>query len=240
MKVYIRRNAPSAQETRLHAFAHDIRTPMCCVTGAAQLAMLGARQGRDVSEQMEQILLAVSAMDRMLTELCGAGKREKAALFTQEMLTRELLAIAGEAARREDRVLSVDLTALGNRAFAADYAALTRVLTNLLLNAIKYTRPGGVVSLRAEIDQEEAEKLHVRFIVADNGVGMKPEFLERLFLPFERAAETAHLPGKGLGLSIARRLTERMGGEISVKSQWGKGTTFTVTVPLMRERSQDI
>ena len=66
MKVYVKRHAQ--QDARLAAFAHDIRTPLCCVTGAAQMAMAAGRQGKDVSAQMEQILLAVRTMDRMLVQ----------------------------------------------------------------------------------------------------------------------------------------------------------------------------
>lgn len=224
MKVYVRRR--QSQEARLAAFAHDIRTPMCCVSGAAQMAMLQSRRGADVSAQMEQILLAVKAMDRMLVQLCGT-KRMKTS-FTRDMLTRELLALIGEAARRKEQVLSVDLIALGEDRLTGDYAALVRVLTNLLENAVKYTPEGGMIALHAERTNEGS----IRFSVCDSGMGMKPEFLTKLFVPFERAQETAHLPGRGLGLSIAKELTERMGGTISVESEWGKGTKFDVCVRL--------
>jgi len=226
MKVYVRRH--QAQDARLAAFAHDIRTPMCCVTGAAQLALLESRQGGDVSAQMEKILLAVRMMDRMLSQLCDAKPAPGRTPFTRDMLTRELLAMIGEAAREKDQVLSVDLTALGERTYLGDYAALVRVLTNLLSNAVKYTQPGGLIALSTAIEAGNV----IRFTVRDSGMGMKPEFISRLFVPFERAQESAHLPGKGLGLAITKRLTTRMGGTIAVSSQWGKGTEFSVRVPL--------
>lgn len=226
MKVYVRRH--QGQEARLAAFAHDIRTPLCCVSGAAQMAMLQSRQGGDVSVQMEQILLAVRAMDRMLSQLCDAKQASKKSSFTRDMLTRELLAFVSGAAREKDQVLSVDLTALGEKKHSGDYAALVRILTNLLSNAVKYTPRGGLIALEAS----DEGKGFFCFSVRDNGMGMKPEFLKRLFVPFERAKESEHLPGKGLGLSIAKRLTERMGGTITVSSEWGKGTAFEVRVPL--------
>ena len=226
MKVYVRRQA--AQQQRLAAFAHDIRTPMCCVTGAAQMALTQSRQGRDVSEQVESILLAVHAMDRLLAQLCGEAGAQRRQRITQRMLTRELLAMAGDAARDKDQLLSIDLTELGSGAYLTDDAALVRVLNNLLLNAIKYTPAGGVIRVSAVMEAGGV----ACFSVSDNGMGMKEEFLERMFIPFERAKESAHLPGKGLGLSIVRRLVDRMGGTIRVKSEWGKGTEFTVRVPL--------
>lgn len=233
MKVYVRRQ--SAQQSRLAAFAHDIRTPMTCVTGAAQMALQRSRQGGDVSEQVESILLAVRAMDRMLVQLCGGAEQQRQMRITQRMLTKELLAMAGEAARSKDQVLSIDLTALGGGAYLGDYAALVRVLTNLLSNAVKYTPPGGVIRVSAAMEAGGV----VCFTVADNGMGMKPAFLDRLFLPFERAKESANLPGKGLGLAIAKRLTERMGGTIGVRSEWGKGTAFDIRVPLCVENAKN-
>ena len=228
MKVYVKKHAQ--QDARLAAFAHDIRTPLCCVTGAAQMAMAAGRQGKDVSAQMEQILLAVRTMDRMLVRLCGGEGEEKRTRFTQDMLMRELLAMAGQAAREKDQLLSVDLRAMGGGAYYADFASLSRILTNLLSNAVKYTPQGGMIALSCA--RGEGEML--RFTVRDNGMGMKPEFLERLFIPFERAAESSHLPGNGLGLSIARKLAQQMGGMIEVSSDWGRGTAFTVSVPMER------
>ena len=228
MKVYVKKQA--LQDVRLAAFAHDIRTPMCCVTGAAQMAMLRSSQGRDVSGEMEQILLAVQARARMLAQLCDQQERGKRTCFNRDMLTREILAMAGEAAREKDQLLSLDLTALGDRTYVADYAALIRILQNLLSNAVKYTAAGGMIRLKADV--EDTDGMYARFIVSDNGMGMKPEFMKRLFEPFERAKESAHLPGKGLGLAIVQQMTERMGGEIVVKSEWGKGTEFSLRVPL--------
>ena len=86
------------------------------------------------------------------------------------------------------------------------------------------------ICLNASVD--EANGIYASFTVSDNGMGMKPEFMKRLFDPFERAAESAHLPGKGLGLAVVRQMTQRMGGVVSVRSEWGKGTEFTVRVPL--------
>ncbi len=217
------------EQTRLAAFAHDLRAPMCAVSGAAQLA-LAAREGTDVSAQLEQILLAVHAMDRMLETLTGAH----AEAFTGDMLRRDLLAVAGERAQEKGLTLSVDLCALDGLHIEADYGALVRVLVNLLGNAVKYTPPGGAVCVRTAIRETIWPRSGVRlsFIVSDTGIGMKPLFMRRMYRPFERAKESASLPGEGLGLASVRRLVRRMGGAISVRSEWGRGTAFTVSVPV--------
>ena len=147
------------------------------------------------------------------------------------MLAQELHAMADAPAEEKRQRLTIDVTALEGLTMTADYAALTRVLTNLLSNAVKYTQRGGRVSLAAALCQAEG-LAHAIFTVEDNGMGMTPAFMERMYQPFERARESAHLPGSGLGLSIVRRLAAGMGGEIRVQSACGRGTTFTVRVPL--------
>lgn len=222
----------SAEAERLAAFAHDLRTPMCAVSGAAQIA-LSAQRGADVSAQLEQILVAVRAMDRMLERLTCAQTDGEESAFTGDMLRRELLAMEGEQAARKGIALSIDLDALSGRQFWADYGALSRVLTNLVSNAIKYTPPGGTVCVRAsEAAWPWGGEPRLTFIVSDDGMGMKPEFMRRMYAPFVRAKESAHLPGKGLGLSIVRHLVRQMGGTIGVRSEWGKGAAFTVKIPV--------
>lgn len=231
MKAPIQIEMEEQERQRLAEFAHDLRTPMCAVSGAAQIA-LSAQEGADVSEQLQQILLAVRTMDRMLEMLVSAHADGEGSAFTGDMLRRELLAMAGGQAASKGIVLSVDLCALDG-SFFADYGALVRVLTNLLGNAVKYTQSGGVVCVRA-IRERAAEpgSAKLTFIVSDTGMGMKPAFVRRMYIPFERAKEGAHLPGKGLGLAIARQLVEQMDGTIAVHSEWGKGTAFTVRVPV--------
>lgn len=222
------------EEERLAAFAHDMRTPMCAVSGAAQLA-LSARKGTDVSEQLEQILVAVRTMDRMLEGLTGAQAEGEASAFTGDLLRRELQAMAGGQAARKGIALSVDLDALAGQQFWADYGALSRVLTNLVSNAVKYTQPGGTVCVRASVQAARrpwSGTQRLTFIVSDDGMGMKPAFMRRMYAPFARARESAHLPGQGLGLSITRQLVQQLGGTISVRSEWGKGTAFTVRLPV--------
>lgn len=237
MKTYAKRAIIGERpgDETLHTLAHDLRTPMCCVVGAAQLAMLAARQGKSVDAQLQQILQAVGAMDDVLRAACG-GQGKKA--FSAEALERELRAVITARVQEKNQRLSIDLGALKGRAVEVDAAALVRILLNLLGNAVKYTGEGGEIALcggiRPGLRPGQAQRLV--FIVRDNGVGMKPEFLNHLYEPNSRAKETAHLPGKGMGLSIVRRLVQEMGGTIGVTSEWGKGTTFTVSIPTQNAR----
>ncbi|MBE5775845.1 MAG: hypothetical protein E7337_18315 [Clostridiales bacterium] len=215
---------------QLAALVHDLRTPMCVAAGAAQMALDAG--GKDVSAQLRQILLAVNAMDRMLS--MHGEERHEAGIFTAAELQRELLAMTQERALRKKQRLSIDLSALEGVILQADNAALNRVLINLLGNAMKYTQEGGSVTLRAQTEHRsrEKEQMSVRFIITDDGPGMSRAFMRQMYLPFARAKETAQEPGEGLGLSIVRDMVKRLGGTIRVHSARGRGTVFAVIVPV--------
>lgn len=227
MKNYQRKPINPIDCETLATIAHDLRTPMSSVAGAAQLAMIQAKQGMDVDRQLQQILQAVHAMDRMLSDMCGAGgmkdQREPA-----DMLARELRTLLAPRAEGKHQRLTIDLHMLGSRSLAGDYARLVRVLSNLLVNAVKFTPEGGEVSLTGEYAADGS----MVFSVRDSGMGMRADFMERMYSPYARAS--ADKPGQGLGLSIVRRLVQDMGGEISVCSEWGRGTVFVVRLPAER------
>ncbi|MBQ7825747.1 MAG: HAMP domain-containing histidine kinase [Clostridia bacterium] len=227
MERGMQRYAPG--ELGMAALAHDLRTPMCVASGAAQMALQAG--GKDVSRQLEQILQAVRAMDRML---CEAQREENAGTFTSAMLQEELTAMLCDRARQKHQHLSLDLSMLDGLRMEADYGALCRVLTNLLGNAIKYTQPGGEITLRAQMERRWRHdgRMRLRFVISDNGPGMTMGFMRRMYQPYARAKETAWAQGSGLGLSIVKELVGKMGGAIHVQSRWGRGTVFTVIVPV--------
>jgi len=110
----------------------------------------------------------------------------------------------------------------------ADRSALHRALSNLVDNAIKYTEPGGTIGVRAA-----AEEARVKVTVWDTGIGMLSADLPRIFERFYRVdkARSLRLGGTGLGLSIVRHLVESMGGQVTVESELGRGSQFTITLP---------
>ena len=215
------------QEETLAMLAHDLRTPMCSVVGAAQLAMRAQAQGKPVDEQLRQIVGAVQAMDRMLSSLCSGSVREG----TAQALESELRTVIAPRAAVKHQRLMIDLAGIAGCALPADFSRLCRVLSNLLVNAVKFTPEGGEVSLTAEIERRGAGGYAV-FSVRDSGMGMKQEFQREMYGLRARAEESAHVPGYGLGLTIVQRLVGQMGGMVAAESEWGRGTTFTVRIPL--------
>lgn len=225
METYPVRKVRNSQRETLAMLAHDLRTPMCSAVGAAQLAMLAEAQGKPVEMHLHQIVDAMRAMDRMLGQVCEEGTMGT----TAQALESELRTMIAPRAAVKHQRLTLDLRGMGDHVLPIDFACLCRVLSNLLVNAVKFTPQGGEVSLTARID--EAGKKAV-FAVCDSGMGMKAEFLPRMYEKGERAQETAEKPGYGLGLTIVQRLVDSMGGTVSAESTWGRGSTFTVRIPL--------
>ena len=219
------------QGIQMAALVHDLKAPVTIAAGAAQMAL--EAEGKDVRAQLQQILQAMGSIDRILSMMGDEETIEKACTFTGAQLRDELMAMTSACARQKGQRVSMDLGALGDCTFQADCAALSRLLHNLLNNAIKYTPEGGEVTLRAQMDRGWREdQRRIRFIVADNGPGMTQAFIRRMYMPFVRAKETAEQPGSGLGLMIAKEMVKRLDGTIRVHSERGRGTTFVVCVPV--------
>jgi signal transduction histidine kinase len=127
-----------------------------------------------------------------------------------------------------ERELKVEIGDITDALVHADQQRLRQVLLNLLSNAIKYNRPQGRVVVSTEIVEDK-----VRISVSDTGLGISPEMVERLFIPFDRLnIESTGIEGTGLGLALSKNLTEAMGGTLTFDSTPGKGSVFTIQLPI--------
>ena len=226
--------AEGMQGMDMRALKHDLRAPIANVIALAQLSMSeltdGAAQEK-ILPYLNRILVAAQELQLLTGD--AAQSEGKTTRFTALDIAQTLGATLGAQAAQKNQLLRIDVSALGGGMLRGERTALMRILTNLLGNAVKYTPAGGRISLTAKrIDAAQAE-----FTVEDDGMGMKKEFMARMFEPFERAPEVegGEIAGCGLGLSIVRRLTAQLGGSIEAKSEWGKGTAFTLRVPLEAE-----
>lgn len=221
----------------LAAIGHDLRTPVTSVIALTQLALDAQRRGQGVEDCLMQILAAARTLDSIagdLTAACAQDTRQET--FSGDSLAQALRALAGPPAQARGQRLTIDLQGLGEGGLLGDRAGLERVLLNLLTNAVKYTPEGGSIRLTAQAEPDAPADIQACFVVEDNGMGMKPEFVSRMFQPYVRAPESEGTPGSGLGMTIAKRLVDRMSGCIDVQSRWGEGARFTVRVPLGRRR----
>lgn len=141
----------------------------------------------------------------------------------------------------KDLIFKTYVNNLTHEIVVSDMQRLQQLVLNLLSNAVKYTPPRGSVYM--EIRETPSDKKNMafyEFVVSDTGIGMKPEFLYRIFEPFERADDEKiqSIQGTGLGLSICKSIAELMGGTIHVESTYGKGSRFAVSVCLQIQEEQ--
>jgi PAS domain S-box-containing protein len=229
------REAVRHRDEFLTVAAHELRTPTTSLKLSAQSLLRGARRGEAGSlppqflSRLESIDRNASRLNALVNELLdvtrlhsGRLRLEREAVDLAE-LTREVVSRFEYAAAQAGCALEV--LGSGPAQGLWDRVRLEQVVTNLLSNALKYGA-GKPVHVRVEADEA-----HARLVVADEGIGISPESLPRLFHRFERAVSERHYGGLGLGLYITRQIVEALGGTVSVQSTPGAGSTFTVELP---------
>lgn len=231
-----RANAANAAKSNfLGVISHELRTPMNGVLGAAELLRLSQLDARqtgfvDIITQSGQGLMSLLNDILDVTKI-EAGKMDLTeALVETDGLAQRL--VGPMAAQAEAKALRFTVEVVGEWPvlIRADVLRLAQISHNLLANAIKFT-PVGEVGLRLTGQRRADGRLGFRLDVSDSGIGIAPEDLGALFQPFSQvdASSTRRFGGTGLGLSICRRLAELMGGEMTVQSVAGEGSTFTLT-----------
>ncbi len=210
--------------------AHDLRTPLTRIRGVAEVAL---REGRDEDayrEALADVVEASEAASATLDALTEVAEAEAGALRirTARVPVRDLLQDVGDlySAVAEERGVSLTVEDAGGLAVRGDEALLRRVVANLTDNALKYTEAGGDVRLSAHRESDR-----VRIDVRDTGVGIPAADLPRIWDRHFRGDRSRSERGLGLGLSLVRALVEAHGGNVTVESQEGRGTTFSVELP---------
>jgi two-component system phosphate regulon sensor histidine kinase PhoR len=214
--------------------SHEFRTPLAAISGYAETLLDGGLEDAENNRRFLEIInanairLSSIAADLLtLSELqTGATPRELEAIPVADAIESALTTVASEAAKRGvllERGPVDKLFVQGSR------YRLEQALVNLLANAVKFNKPGGCV--RAETQRNGAE---LYILISDTGVGIPSSDLPRIFERFYRVdkARSREVGGTGLGLSIVKHIVERMHGHVSATSQLGKGSVFTVTLPL--------
>ena len=217
--------------------SHEIRTPMNAITGMTELIL----RSHSIDEAKEYARSIKSASKSLLTIIndildfskIEAGKLEiNPAAYQLSSVLNDIANIA--AIRIGEKPIEFVIDADKSLPFElyGDEIRIKQILLNFINNAIKFTQHGKVVlQIRGIKESDEAIKLHIR--VMDTGNGIKSEDLQKLFMAFSQVDTTKNraVEGTGLGLAICKRLTELMGGEVSVESEYGRGSTFSVVIP---------
>ena len=230
--------ASRAKSAFVANMSHEVRTPMNAVLG-----FLDILNDSELDEQQRTLIRKVQkssqALLRILNDILDFSKLDASAVdlemapFVLEEVLSETAELFALSASSKGLELLVDLPPELPRHYRGDALRLKQIIINLIDNAIKFTEQGSVkIAVRALADQDPQQ--HLRFEIADTGIGLTPEQAERLFHPFVQAdsSTTRRFGGTGLGLTIAKRLVELMGGEIGVQSEPGRGSTFWFTLRL--------
>jgi signal transduction histidine kinase/CheY-like chemotaxis protein len=222
--------------------SHELRTPMNAIIGVSEMLLEDARDlgHSDQVEPLERILRAGRHLLALINEILDLSKIEAGKMeleldsFPVEPLVRDVATTVGPTAEKNDNRIEVRCAdALGT--MHADQTRIRQALLNLAANAAKFTERG-VVTISAVRESGEGGEWIV-FRVADTGIGMTPEQTGRLFQDFTQAdsSTTRKYGGTGLGLAISRRFCRMMGGDITVESEPGRGSTFTIRLPAFVE-----
>ncbi len=215
--------------------SHELRTPLASLKALTETLREGALDDPPAAHRfLERIETEVDALTQMAQELLELSRIESSQvpLELKPVAPADLLGSAAERMRTQAERAGLDLRLEvpdGLPRVNADLPRLEQVLVNLIHNAVKFTRPGGQVTLLAQAEGE-----FVRFAVRDTGAGIPADDLPRIFERFYKADRARSGGGTGLGLSIARHLVEAHGGGIWAESEEGRGSTFFFTIPLAR------
>ena len=233
--------ANEAKTQFLSSMSHDIRTPMNAVIGMTEIAKHHIDDPAYVRHCLDKVSMAGNHLLTLINDILDISKVESGKMtlnntpFSLKATVDELAAMVRQNAEDKGLTFTLHMQNVTQDIVVADPLRLRQVLLNLLTNAVKYTEAGGHVDFTVS-EQPASDSGHVRlrFIVADDGMGMSEEFQKTMYASFSRATDSRinKIQGSGLGLAIARQMTELMGGTIECESRLGKGTTFVVALEL--------
>ena len=210
--------------------AHDLRSPLTRIRGLAESAAIQAAPGGDSAELAGSIVEECDRLGQMINTMLEIAEAEAGVqrlalgpLRAEELVEQVVELFEGVA---EDRGIALTRSVISHEPLRGDRRRLQRALANLVDNALKYTPGGGHVEVMLRRNAERVE-----IAVRDTGPGIPPEEVPHLFDRFYRSDRSRHLPGNGLGLSLARAVAHAHGGDILVESIPGTGTTFTLSLP---------
>lgn len=238
--------ANRAKSTFLSNISHDIRTPMNAISGFTTLAISSMDQKEKVRDYLAKIQVSGDHLMSLINDVLDMSRIESGRIHLEESevklteVLNELETITSGHVQAKQLKLSVDAREMENETVFCDKTRLNQILLNLLANAIKFTPVGGRISVRlrqlpgTQEDKTVCGIAVYEFHVKDNGIGMSPEFIKKIFDPFERerTSTVSRVPGTGLGMSISKSLVEMMGGTIEVQSEQGKGTESVIRIPM--------
>lgn len=234
-------HANRAKTTFLNNMSHDIRTPMNAIIGFTSLAVTHLENREQVQDYLAKITTSSNHLLSLINDVLDMSRIESGKVKIEEKETslpevmHDLKTIVQADISAKQLEFFIDTADVVNEHVLCDKLRLNQVLLNLLSNAMKFTKPGGIVSVRILQKGTVHEGFaFYEFQVKDTGIGMSKEFQAHVFEPFERerTSTVSGIQGTGLGMAITKNIVDMMGGTITVDSEEGKGSTFTVALHL--------
>ena len=240
-------SANRAKSTFLSNMSHDIRTPMNAIIGFTTLAISNIDDKNRVKDYLSKTLASSNHLLSLINDVLDMSRIESGKIHLEEVevnlsdVLHDLKTIVSGQIYAKQLELYMDAMDVTDEDVYCDKTRLNQILLNLLSNAIKFTPAGGTVSVRV---RQLAGKVRgcgqYEFRIKDNGIGMSQEFAQKIFEPFERerTSTVSGIQGTGLGMAITKNIVDMMGGTIEVQTAQGKGTEFTVCVPMRAQTEQ--
>ena len=235
--------ANQAKSRFLSNMSHDIRTPMNAIVGMTAIGLAHIDEKARVHDCLDKIQTASAHLMSLVNDVLDMSRIDSGRMvlnseeFSLADLVHDVAVIVRPQAAQKKQSLQLRIDGIREEYLVGDPLRLRQILVNIIGNAVKYTQDGG--DIQASFAQRPAPDrkkpaVWLDFICQDNGIGMSQEFLERIFLPFERVqnAAVSKIEGTGLGMSIVKRLVDSMEGTITVDSREGQGSRFQISLPL--------
>ncbi len=231
--------ANRAKTTFLNSMSHDIRTPMNAIIGFTALAQAHSDDRAQVQDYLAKISTSSTHLLSLINDILDMSRIESGTVKLEETavhipdLMHDLRTMIQGLIKAKNQNLFIDTQDVVHEDILTDKLRLNQVLLNIVGNAIKFTKPGGDIMIRLR-EKPCHLKSHTtyEFSVKDNGIGMSKKFIGHIFDTFSReyTSTVSGIQGTGLGMAITKNIVDMMGGDISVESEEGKGSTFTVTL----------
>ena len=232
--------ANKAKSVFLSNMSHDIRTPMNAIVGFTALAITHIKKTELVEEYLKKIMTSGNHLLSLINDILDMSRIESGKMHLDEAPCRlpdilhSLRSIVQADIHAKRLELYIDAVDVVDEEIFCDRLRLNQLLLNLLSNSVKYTPAGGIVSMRIiQKPGASAGYANYEFHIRDTGIGMSQEFVSHIFEPFERERNStiSGIQGTGLGMAITKNIVDMMNGEITVKSEQGVGTEFSVFLP---------
>lgn len=240
--------ANEAKSTFLFNMSHDIRTPMNAIKGYTAMAKKHIKSKNSVVNYLDKIDVAGENLLSLVNQILEMSRIEAGKVVLEEKTAdiyeqiSALVTIAEVNANARGIVLHTNMSSIKDKYVCVDVTRMNQIISNILGNAIKYTNEGGRVEFIVEqLDCEKDDFAKYKLVVKDNGIGMSPAFLTKVFDQFarEHTSTESGVQGTGLGLAIVKNLVDLMGGTIDIDSKKGVGTTVTITMQMKKSEKKN-